>query len=123
MSKNNLKNTRKALVLGYDAATFDIIKPMIKEGNLPNFKRVMEEGVYGDLTSTFPPVTPPAWASFMTGKNPGKHSVYNFYYHSSDPSKDGENYFVNSHSIGLQSFFIFSLVFSVLLLKPFKGRV
>ncbi len=99
MTGNRLNNSKKALVLGFDAATFDIIKPMIKKGKLPNFKKLMDEGCYGDLESTFPPVTPPAWTSFMTGKNPAKHGVYNFYYHSSDPSKDEENYFVNSHSI------------------------
>ncbi len=94
-----MEKNRRALVVGFDAATFDIIKPMVKEGKLPNFKRLMDEGCYGDLESTFPPVTPPAWASFMTGKNPGKHGVYNFYYHSQDPSRDEENYFVNSRSI------------------------
>lgn len=99
MEKSYANANRKVLVLGFDAGTFDIIKPMIKKGNLPNFKKMMEEGSYGNLQSTFPPVTPPAWASFMTGKNPGKHGVYNFYYHSLDPSKDDENYFVNSHSI------------------------
>ena len=98
MSNKNEK-PGKVLVLGYDAMTFDIMKPLIKEGKMPNFKMMMDKGAYGDLRSTFPPVTPPAWASFMTGKNPAKHGVYNFYYHSNDPSKDDENFFVNSHSI------------------------
>jgi predicted AlkP superfamily phosphohydrolase/phosphomutase len=40
---------------------------------------LIEGGVSGQLKSTIPPVTPPAWVSFMTGKNPGKHGVFDFY--------------------------------------------
>src|SRR5205814_1712583 len=32
----------------------------------------------GTLQSVLPPITPPAWTSFMTGKNPGKHGIFNF---------------------------------------------
>ena len=28
--------------------------------------------------SILPPITPPAWTSFMTGKNPGKHGIFHF---------------------------------------------
>jgi predicted AlkP superfamily phosphohydrolase/phosphomutase len=45
---------------------------MVEGGRLPNFKRLMEEGAWGVLESTVPPVTIPAWASMMTGKNPGR---------------------------------------------------
>jgi predicted AlkP superfamily phosphohydrolase/phosphomutase len=38
----------------------------------------MQAGVAGDLESTLPPVTSPAWPTFMTGKNPGKHGVFDF---------------------------------------------
>lgn len=30
------------------------------------------------MTSTIPPLTAPAWTSFMTGVNPGKHGLYHF---------------------------------------------
>ncbi len=66
----SISKNKKTLAIGFDAATFDIIKPVIDEGKLPNFKKIMEEGVYGDLKSTIPPLTPPALISFMTGKNP-----------------------------------------------------
>ncbi|MBU4374331.1 MAG: alkaline phosphatase family protein [Euryarchaeota archaeon] len=32
----------------------------------------MEEGVWGDLESTIPPITVPAWVSMATGMNPGR---------------------------------------------------
>jgi predicted AlkP superfamily phosphohydrolase/phosphomutase len=38
----------------------------------------MGEGTSGLLESTVPPVTSPAWPSFATGKNPGKHGVFDF---------------------------------------------
>jgi predicted AlkP superfamily phosphohydrolase/phosphomutase len=39
----------------------------------------MERGVHAPLQSTIPPWSFQAWTSFMTGKNPGKHGVYDFF--------------------------------------------
>ncbi len=63
---------RKVLVLGLDGGTFDIIRPLTEDGRLPNLARLMEEGTWGNLDSTLPPVTIPAWVSMMTGMNPGR---------------------------------------------------
>lgn len=68
----------KTLVVGYDGGTLDVIEPLAASGHLPTFASLMQEGAYGRLKSVYPPLSGPAWASFMTGKNPGKHSVYNF---------------------------------------------
>ncbi len=68
----------KLLIIGFDGATFDLIRPWAREGHLPNLSRIMESGVHGDLLSTLPPVTSPAWPTFMTGCNPGKHGVFDF---------------------------------------------
>ncbi|MFN2256472.1 MAG: alkaline phosphatase family protein [Candidatus Promineifilaceae bacterium] len=68
----------KLLIIGFDGATFDLIRPWAREGHLPNLARIMETGVHGDLLSTLPPVTSPAWPTFMTGCNPGKHGVFDF---------------------------------------------
>jgi len=48
------------------------------EGSMPNLARLMKSGVSGTLESILPPITPPAWTSFMTGKNPGKHGIFHF---------------------------------------------
>ncbi|MDO8141482.1 MAG: alkaline phosphatase family protein, partial [Candidatus Brocadiales bacterium] len=69
----------KIVVIGIDSATFDIIEPLVNQGKLPVFTRFMKEGVWGRLQSTIPPVTPPAWTSLVTGKNPGKHGIFDFY--------------------------------------------
>jgi predicted AlkP superfamily phosphohydrolase/phosphomutase len=68
----------KIFVIGLDGATNDLIKPWVDEGFLPNLARFMQDGVHGDLTSIIHPLTAPAWTSFMTGKNPGKHGVFDF---------------------------------------------
>jgi len=68
----------RVLVIGLDGGTFDIIKPLTASGKLPTIGKLMRNGVYADLISTIPPVTSPAWPSFMTGKNPGKHGIFDF---------------------------------------------
>jgi predicted AlkP superfamily phosphohydrolase/phosphomutase len=68
----------KLLIIGFDGATFDLIRPWAEAGYLPNLARLMKEGAHGDLLSTLPPVTSPAWPTFMTGCNPGKHGVFDF---------------------------------------------
>ena len=67
------------LVIGLDGATFDLLTPWLAEGYLPTIARLVQEGCSGPLTSTMPPVTAPAWATFMTGKNPGQHGVFDFF--------------------------------------------
>ncbi|MCF7890529.1 alkaline phosphatase family protein [Candidatus Bipolaricaulota bacterium] len=73
MGKNS-----KTIVLGLDAATWSIMKPLLKSGDLPNLKDLAKKGVSGNLTSTTPPMTPLAWNSIVTGVNPGKHGIYDF---------------------------------------------
>ena len=68
----------KVLILGLDGVTFDLIKPWAEAGHLPALAHLMEQGSHAPLASTMPPVTSPAWPSFMTGKNPGQHGVFDF---------------------------------------------
>lgn len=69
------------IILGIDGATWDIILPAVERGLLPNFAQFIQKGVWGPLESTIPPVTAPAWTSFMTGKNPAKHAIFDFAEH------------------------------------------
>src|SRR5437867_3447873 len=74
--REELKN--RVVVIGIDGGTFDLLGPWIKEKDLPNLRALLEKGASGELESTVPPDTAPAWSSFMTGKNPGKHGVFDF---------------------------------------------
>lgn len=69
---------RKVLLIGLDGATLDLIGPWVREGRLPTFKRIMNKGVYGELKSIHPLITPMVWTSAMSGKNPGKHGIFEF---------------------------------------------
>jgi len=66
------------MVIGLDGGTFTIIDPLIEKGELPNLAFLKKNGYCAELESTKPPLTSPAWPSFMTGVNPGKHGLYGF---------------------------------------------
>lgn len=72
------KAGRQLLIIGVDGAAYQLITRWAGEGKLPYFQKIMGQGVSGVLRSTIPPLSPPAWASFMTGKNPAKHGVFSF---------------------------------------------
>lgn len=72
-------NCQRILIIGIDGGTFNFITPLLSAGKLPNFQRLISGGVAGNLESTLPPVCTTAWASFLTGKNPGKHGVFDFF--------------------------------------------
>ncbi|MBC8446257.1 MAG: alkaline phosphatase family protein [Chloroflexi bacterium] len=78
---DNEPMARRVLVLAWDGATLDLARPWIEQGKLPNLKRMAEMGTHGELASTEPPISAPAWASFMTGSNPGQHGIYHFQEH------------------------------------------
>lgn len=66
------------LVIGLDAATFEVMTPLLRGGELPTLQALMHEGASGPLRSTIPPLSPAAWVSAMTGKNPARHGVFDF---------------------------------------------
>jgi predicted AlkP superfamily phosphohydrolase/phosphomutase len=68
----------KLLVIGLDGASFNVLDPLIEKGYLPNLAKLIESGARANLETTFPPITAVAWSSFMTGKNPGKHGIFEF---------------------------------------------
>ena len=68
----------RVLVIGIDGGTFDLIRPWVDAGDIPHIAQLIAEGIHGPLESTIPPVTAPAWATFATGQNPGKHGVFDF---------------------------------------------
>ena len=78
MPENSIHKRQKVLVIGFDGATFTVLDPLMKKGYLPNLSSLIENGVHGVLQSTMPPFSAQAWASFMTGKNPGKHGLFDF---------------------------------------------
>ena len=74
----------EVMVIGLDGATFDLIDPWVKEGRLPNLARCLDKGTRARLRSTPLSNSAQAWSSFITGKNAGKHGIYDFF----EPKRD-----------------------------------
>lgn len=70
--------SNKLLVIGLDGASFNVLDALIEKRFLPNIASLIQTGARGNLETTFPPITAVAWSSFMTGKNPGKHGIFEF---------------------------------------------
>src|SRR6185437_6450095 len=68
----------KLTIVGLDAATFDVIDPLLAAGDLPNLARLIELGARGPLRSTTHPLTPLAWTTMVTGVNAGRHGIWDF---------------------------------------------
>ena len=77
----------RVLVIGLDGVTFDLLGPWIEAGELPNLQRLMQQGAWGKLRSTLPPISSSSWSSFVTGVNPGKHGLVDFVYPGADSYK------------------------------------
>ena len=71
-----LRPKEKVLAIGIDGGTFDIILPLINDGELPNIKKLINSGVSGKLVSINQPIFPAAWTTFATGKEQGETGIY-----------------------------------------------
>lgn len=69
----------RTVIFGVDGLTFRILHPLIERGDLPNFRRLKQEGCEAILESKYPPITPAAWMSLATGLKPAGHGVYDFW--------------------------------------------
>lgn len=70
-------NILKAFVFGIDGATFKLINKW--RDKLPVFNKLLRTSVTANLKSTIPPHTALAWPSLLTGVNPGKHGIFQFW--------------------------------------------
>jgi predicted AlkP superfamily phosphohydrolase/phosphomutase len=73
----------RTLFIGLDGATYDILDDLVRErpgrpAVMPFLGRLMDEGYRAVLESTALPLTPPAWVTILTGRNPGAHGVFDF---------------------------------------------
>lgn len=71
-------NTR-VLFIGLDGAEWGLIKTLMAQGRMPNFQKLMERGVHGELKSLEPLQKSPAiWTTIATGKAPREHGIKTF---------------------------------------------
>ena len=77
---------RKVLLVGWDAADWKVIHPLMDAGKLPTLKRLVEGGSMANLATLHPVLSPMLWTSIATGKRPFKHGVHGF----TEPTPDGQ---------------------------------
>lgn len=70
--------SRRVMVIGIDGLEWDVMAPLIENGELPTFSRIMREGAWGEVRSLEFLVSPVIWTSIATGKLPEKHGISNF---------------------------------------------
>jgi len=88
----------RIMILGFDGATWSLLQPWIESGILPGFMKASQMGVKATLLSSTPPYSAPAWATFATGMNPGKHGIADFW----QPTPDGRGVqLISSHSLAV----------------------
>jgi len=73
------RSAEKIIAIGWDGATWDLLGPWVAAGKLPRLAGLMERGASGILKSTPLPLSPAAWSTIITGQNPGKHGVFDWF--------------------------------------------
>ena len=63
------------LFVGLDGLSWHVMRPMMAEGELPVLKKLMEQGVYGEMETIIPTASPIIWNTVSTGMPPGKHGI------------------------------------------------
>lgn len=78
---------RKVLLIGWDAADWKFLNPLLEKGLMPNLQKLMEGGSSGKLATLDPPLSPTLWTSIATGKRPYKHGIHGF----TEPDPSGKS--------------------------------
>jgi predicted AlkP superfamily phosphohydrolase/phosphomutase len=68
----------RVLLFGVDAATWNVLGPMIEDGELPVISSLIERGSSGILKTGEPIQSPQMWTSIATGVVPEKHGITQF---------------------------------------------
>lgn len=74
-SKTGMQRKRRVIYYLVDGAHIDVIGELIEKGELPNFKRIIDEGTFRKATTCFPSTTGPAYLPFLTGHFPGTMDI------------------------------------------------
>lgn len=69
---------KKVLVIGWDAADWKIINPLMDAGQMPTLEKLVNRGAMGKIATLDPPLSPVLWTSIASGKTADKHGILNF---------------------------------------------
>jgi len=77
---------KKVLLIGWDAADWKVINPLIEQGKMPALEKIINNGVMGNLATLDPPLSPMLWTSIATGKTADQHRILGFVQPKEDSS-------------------------------------
>jgi len=87
-----MKEVKKVILIGLDAPITKSIEKYVKEGVLPNIKKLIEQGTYAEnCLVPHPTITPPNWTTIVTGSWPGTHGITCFHIHKPGMKLDDDN--------------------------------
>jgi predicted AlkP superfamily phosphohydrolase/phosphomutase len=66
----------RVLVVGWDGADWDILDPLLAAGELPSLRTFLDAGSRGVSRSCLPSHSWAAWPTFLTGRDPSAHGVF-----------------------------------------------
>src|SRR5680860_656301 len=92
----------RLLIIGWDGADWDILKDLTERGCLPHVSSMVRDGASGTLESVIPSHSWAAWPTFLTGRDPAGHGVFDFI--ERDPSRPTRRVPVTSASIKATTF-------------------
>ncbi len=72
------KKKKQACVIGLDGVPYTLVKRFTEDGTMPALAEIVREGNLSKMRVTLPEISAVSWPSFMTGKNPGWHSIFGF---------------------------------------------
>jgi predicted AlkP superfamily phosphohydrolase/phosphomutase len=72
------KKKKKACVVGLDGVPYTLLKQFAEDGTMPAMAEILRTGHLAQMKVTLPEISAVSWPSFMTGVNPGRHSIFGF---------------------------------------------
>ena len=75
----------KVVLVGWDAADWKVIHPLMDAGRMPHLRALVERGAMANLATLKPVLSPMLWTSIATGKRPCDHGILGF----TEPTPDG----------------------------------
>ncbi|HET9697979.1 MAG TPA: alkaline phosphatase family protein, partial [Terriglobales bacterium] len=68
----------RVIVMGVNGMEWDIIRPLVMKGEMPNLTRVIEKGAYGKLRTLSAPNCPKIYSAIATSSRPEDNGITGF---------------------------------------------
>ena len=77
-NQSTAKPKPKVIVVGVNGMEWDVLRPLLLQGKLPNLSKVIKSGTYGKLRTVSAPNCPRVYSTMFTSMKPEEHGVTGF---------------------------------------------